>query len=334
MSPTRLTRVWSKKTAEATGMGAAILALLVVALLAASLFFAAGCGYGEEVGDGGAVDSSSTTDTVNAGEEDEGSETDATDETDQTDQTDGGDKQISGDTRTVTLYFSKNPEMTAVGREIPATKGIGAAAVKALLEGPTEAEEEYGLYTDIPDDTSFLGLDIVDGIATVDLSQEYASGGGSLSMTSRLAQVVFTLTQFDTVDGVNFMLDGEPVTVFGGEGVLLEEPVDRSRFEGLSPAILVESPTIGDTVHSPLRIYGTANTFEAVFQVNIVNWDGLIIAEEMVQATSGSGTRGTFDVTVPYEVKQPGRGTLIVFEESARDGSPTNVVEIPLDLQK
>ncbi|MBN1631821.1 MAG: Gmad2 immunoglobulin-like domain-containing protein, partial [Thermoleophilia bacterium] len=81
-------------------------------------------------------------------------------------------------------------------------------------------------------------------------------------------------------------------------------------------------------------ITGTANVFEAVFQVNIVDWDGLIIADETVMATSGTGTRGTFDVTIPFTVSKAGLGGLIVFAESPKDGSPINVIEIPLQLAK
>ena len=153
-------------------------------------------------------------------------------------------------------------------------------------------------------------------------------------MAMRLAQVVFTLTQFSTVQGVSFMLDGEPVEVFGGEGIILDHPVDRSDYEELSPAILVESPTVGNSVSSPLRVRGTANVFEATFRINITDWDGKIIADEVVKASSGTGTRGTFDVTIPFEVDRAGLGSLIAFENSAKDGSPTNVVEIPLHLEE
>ena len=34
------------------------------------------------------------------------------------------------------------------------------------------------MYTDIPDGTKLLGLSIKDGVATVDLSAEFESGGG------------------------------------------------------------------------------------------------------------------------------------------------------------
>jgi hypothetical protein len=67
--------------------------------------------------------------------------------------------------------------------------------------------------------------------------------------------------------------------------------------------------------------------------INIVDNDGLIIADEFATATSGTGTRGTFDVTVQYPSGHAGRGSLIVFESSAKDGSPINVVEIPIVLK-
>lgn len=64
--------------------------------------------------------------------------------------------------------------------------------------------------------------------------------------------------------------------------------------------------------------------------INVVDWDGRIVAEQFVTATSGSGERGTFDVTVPFEVDRPG-GSLIVFEASAEDGRPIHVVELRLE---
>jgi hypothetical protein len=51
-------------------------------------------------------------------------------------------------------------------------------------------------------------------------------------------------------------------------------------------------------------------------------------------ATSGTGTRGTFDVTVPFNA-QPGAAIVLrVFEQSARDGSEINIVEIPLVVER
>ena len=303
---------------------------VLLAMLLAVAMSVVGCGVGNGVGDAGAVSTTEgtqatvttvTTVTIPAA---------ATTTTTPPQPT----TTIGKDNMTVTVYYSRGEKMCAAARIVPKTQEVGAAAMKALLEGPTAEEKAAGMVSTIPDGTTFLGLSIKAGVATVDLSKEYASGGGSLSMFMRLAEVAFTLTQFPTVEGVNFKLDGEPVDVFGGEGIILDHPVNRTDYEELSPAILVESPTLGDAVGSPLRVTGTANVFEAVFKINLVDADGLIIADEVVTATAGTGTRGTFDVTLPFTVARAGLGALIVFAESPKDGSQIDVVEIPLRLEQ
>jgi spore germination protein GerM len=324
--------------------GIIVLAVLLVLSLAGLV---AACGVGSGVGDGGAVSTSLTSGTTTT--EPGGSDTTATapagEETSTTEQPAATTSTSAGgststtvapetdSTIVVNVYFARDEKMAAASRTIDKTQGVGAAAVRLLLEGPNGVEQKGGMTSAIPQGTKLLGLDIKNGIATVDLSKEYSSGGGSLSMMLRLAQVVFTLTQFPTVEGVNFMLDGKPINVLGGEGIIIDHPMTRADYEDMSPAILVESPTLGGTVSSPLRVIGTANVFEAVFRINIVDRDGLIIADARVQASSGTGTRGTFDVTVKYPGGHAGQGSLVVFESSAKDGSPINVVELPIVLK-
>jgi germination protein M len=230
------------------------------------------------------------------------------------------------------VYFMRGEKLGAAARRVPETPAVGAEAVRALLSGPAEAEIDAGLTTAIPTGTRLLGLDIADGVATVDLSEEFASGGGSLSMQARAAQVVHTLTQFPTVGSVSFELEGEPVEALGGEGLVLAEPVDRGDFEDVAPQILVESPAVGETVRTPLRIQGTANTFEATFMVALMDASGRKLYEHFVTATSGSGERGTFDHEVTFGAEVPGPATLKVWEASAEDGSEIHSVEIPLML--
>ncbi len=79
-----------------------------------------------------------------------------------------------------------------------------------LFKGPTAAESNSvpAITSTIPDNTLLLGVTLTDGVATVDLSREFESGGGSFSMSGRLAQVVYTLTQFPEIESVAFELDG------------------------------------------------------------------------------------------------------------------------------
>lgn len=225
----------------------------------------------------------------------------------------------------------RGDKLAVTGRTVPATQKVATTALDLLLAGPTAAETRMGLASTIPAGTALRSVSVADGIATVDLSATYASGGGSLSMTARLAQVTYTLTQFPTVKGVVFRLDGSPVTVFGGEGIVLDHPATRAGFESVTPAILVESPTPGSRVTSPLRIWGSANVFEAAFQLELVDGAGKVLAAQPVRATSGTGTRGSFDITVPFSAA-PGGAVLNLFDLSAKDGTRQDQVSVSLEL--
>ncbi len=233
----------------------------------------------------------------------------------------------------VALYFLRGEKLAVVRRPIAETPRVGTAALQELLIGPTPREADWGFTTEVPAGTKLRELAIADGVATVDLSSDFASGGGSFSMRARVAQVVFTLTQFPTVQAVRFRLGGQPVTAIGGEGVVVEPPPGRGDFEDLLPLIFPEAPGPGETVRSPLRVTGTANTFEAMFMVRLSTADGSVLSEQAAMATSGSGTRGSFDVTIAFSVPQPTDGVLRLWEYSAKDGSEINIVEIPLRLE-
>lgn len=232
----------------------------------------------------------------------------------------------------VAVYFLREEKLAVVRRRVNQTPRVGTAALEELLSGPTAREAAWGFTTEIPVDTRLLNLTIDDGVATVNLSPEFGAGGGAFSMRARVAQVVYTLTQFPTVTSVRFQLTGQPVAYLGGEGVVLEPPPGRQDFEDLLPIILVEEPGPGETVQSPLRVRGSANTFEATFMVRLTTTAGATLLEQSAMATSGSGTRGTFDLLLDFELNEPTEGLLRLWEYSARDGSEINVVEIPLRL--
>ncbi|HSL34768.1 MAG TPA: Gmad2 immunoglobulin-like domain-containing protein [Candidatus Limnocylindrales bacterium] len=222
--------------------------------------------------------------------------------------------------------------LVGVLREVPESKGVATAAMNALLGGPTASESAGRISSAIPAGSQLLGISIANGVATVDLSSEFESGGGSLSVLTRLGQVVYTLTQFPTVDSVLFRIEGKTVTVFGGEGVILDGPVARSDYYDLLPAIFVDRPVWGAAIGNPARVAGLSNVFEATSRVALLDAADRVIVDEMVMATCGTGCWGTFDVTLRYDVVKAQWGTLRVYELSARDGSPVNVRDYPVWL--
>lgn len=234
----------------------------------------------------------------------------------------------------VLVYLVRGEEIAVASRDIVPTQEVATGAINELLTGTTGFEEDIGLHSEVPMETRLLGISIDDGLAIVDLSSDFEAGGGSFSMSMRVAQIVFTVTQFDTVDEVRIRIEGQDVESIGGEGVMVDQPLERDDFEDQTPAILVESPTPGEVVTSPLRLAGSAMTFEATFQYEIVDNSGEIILEDFATSVGETGLRGEFDFEVPFELTREGFGSVIVYEESARDGSRVNVVEIPVDFRE
>lgn len=245
-------------------------------------------------------------------------------------------------TTEVRLYFlapgggtpgRADPFLVSVQREIPSTPRVALATLRELLDGPSGGDADLisGVSSAVPDGTLVLDVVIDDGLATVNLSREFESGGGSFSMLSRLAQVVYTVTQFPTVDEVAFELDGQPVTVFSGEGIGLDEPVSRGDYLDLLPTVFVDVPAAGATVTSPLRMTGMGAVFEATFQYRLEAADGTVLDEGFAMTDTGVGW-GPFDVTIPFDVDEVQAGALTVWEYSAKDGSVQAERVTPLTL--
>lgn len=130
------------------------------------------------------------------------------------------------------------------------------------------------------------------------------------------------------------------IALFGG----CDPDAGRSPSEGKVPKatasptpdqgapIVVDAPKADEELTSPAVISGTANVFEATVSYKIVTESGDVVAKGFTTATCGSGCRGTYSVTVPFEVEEPTGGTVHVFESSAEDGSAIHSVKIRVTL--
>ncbi|HEY5836170.1 Gmad2 immunoglobulin-like domain-containing protein, partial [Streptomyces sp.] len=231
------------------------------------------------------------------------------------------------------VYFVQAGKLSAAPRTV-AAPATAAGALRALLAGPNAYERAHGRGSAIPSHTNLRSLAVTARVATVDLSGRYDDGAAGPSARQRLAQVVFTATRFPGIEKVRFAVDGRAVTAFGAQRIPLGRPVGRADFEDVSPAVLTESPLMGETVRTPVRVRGTANTFEAVFRLRVTDAAGRVAADVQVQATSGTGTRGTFDVTFPFHATSSGPGTLTAYYVSPADGRNVTVQRVPLDLNR
>jgi hypothetical protein len=228
------------------------------------------------------------------------------------------------------IWLLRSGKLFETQRSKPYSQAVGQAALAAMLAGPNQAERAAGLQSAIPSGTRLLGLKIAAGTATVDLSSAFESAATAPAMARRLAQVVYTATQFPTVTSVRLKIEGQARTVIGG--VPVQASQTRAMYSSYLPAITVTSPFIGQQVSNPVTVSGTADVFEAVVSVRVLNAAGAEIARTFTTASCGTGCRGNYSATVSYSVSSKQPGTIEVFETSAKDGSPVQVQTIPVTL--
>jgi hypothetical protein len=241
-----------------------------------------------------------------------------------------------GTANLASIYFMYD-QPTAGPYVAPIARYLGAAAtpedaVDLLLAGPTTAEisQVPSFSTEVPATTTRNGsIDVVGGVATVDLSGVFGDGGGSATMLSRLGQLTFSLAAFPAIDTVMLELDGVPVTSFSSEGIDISGGMDRDYFlgTGVVPEILVDSPASWQFVESPIEVTGIARAFEATVDWALYDNDGLELASGFTTASISGPDWGDMAFTIPYTVTDLQVGTLEVWETSAMDGSRTDLRE-------
>jgi immunoglobulin-like protein involved in spore germination/sporulation and spore germination protein len=235
-------------------------------------------------------------------------------------------------TRSMTyeVWFNYDGYLFMSHRTEPFVPAVGAVSVEAVLAGPSNAESAAKVNSAITPGTDLLSLLIDHGVATVNLSEAFTSEETPAIAVGSLSQIVYTLTQFDSIDGVRFEVNGTPLTNFGGYELRVAQR--RASFADQLPAILVESPGIGERVSSPVTISGSADVFEAVVSIAILDEHGRTVASSFTMATCGTGCRGSYTTDVRFDLGARQPGTIRVYEVSAKDGSPIHVVEIPVLL--
>lgn len=286
------------------GRGAVLVAAVVLACLPAA------CGDDDGEGDGGTTSTTADATTSSTSSSTTSSEP-------------------AAEAVPVAVFFVRDEKVAAARADV-APPATARGAIEALLGGPDDVTGADDMTSAVPGGTELLDLAVEDGTALVDLSAEFTSGGGSLSMQLRAAQVVFTLTQFDTVDDVTFRIDGEPVDALGGEGVPAAD-LDRSDFDAVTPLVLVTSPLPGEPAESPLAVEGISNTFEANVLYEVVDAEGTTLAAGFTTATAGTGTWGEFAFDAAWTDEVSGEVTLVVYQEDMEDGGRRDVYEVPLD---
>ena len=96
------------------------------------------------------------------------------------------------------------------------------------------------------------------------------------------------------------------------------------------PPITVRQPQAHDIVDDPIEVCGIGTGFEGTLSVRVRDGNGAILVNDTFMV-GGTGTWANFHLTVPLPGIPPTpNGTVILFEESAENGQPINVVPVPV----
>ena len=229
------------------------------------------------------------------------------------------------------------PRLVPVLRSVPETAATARAAMEVLLAGPTRKERNASpaISTQLPADTALLAISVAGKTATVDLGEAFVSSHVPAIVQARLAQVVYTLTQFSSIDFVEFLVEGRPITTWGDTWYDYDAVLQRVCCffqEDLLPPIFVDRPAWGAGYVSGSDITGMASVFEAQFRAALLAADGRVLADRQVTAACGDGCWSDFHVALPYSVAKAQLGSLRVWDTSEADGTTIDLRIYPVWL--
>lgn len=120
----------------------------------------------------------------------------------------------------------------SVLRGVSASKSPMTVALNALLEGPKAGELSSDVFTLIPKDSRLLGARVESGIAFLNFNEEFRFNTlGIDGYQAQVEQIVYTATEFATVDKVQILVEGQRVDYLGGEGFWVGAPLGREDFD-------------------------------------------------------------------------------------------------------
>lgn len=188
--------------------------IIIAGLIVALLVLAAGCGWMEN------LQVFKSENKENPGENADPGTADLTSQQTGTDVALPGPEEgvlaDDGETREILLYFASadGSSLEAETRRIPKQVGIARATVNELIAGPQDPD----LSPTLPVGVVLEDIDITAGVCTVDFSGDFLANLLEDETAQRLAlySVVNTLSQFDTVEYVQILVDGQTIGSVAG----------------------------------------------------------------------------------------------------------------------
>ncbi len=137
--------------------------------------------------------------------------------------------------RTAVLYFVRigddgSISSQKVKRTIPVSDSPLQDTLELLLKGPTESELRANLLSLIPADARLRSINTRGSTVILDFNDAFAYNRyGKEGYIAQLRQIVYTLTEFQNIIDVQFLIEGKS-RAFLSEGIALDKPWSRASF--------------------------------------------------------------------------------------------------------
>jgi germination protein M len=118
-----------------------------------------------------------------------------------------------------------------VTRTIGFTDSPLTQVVQSVIDGPTSDELSEGLLNLIPGNTQLLSATVRDGVAYLNFNEEFRFNSlGVEGSVAQLKQIIYSTTEFETVQSVQILIEGRNLDYLGGDGVYIGRPLSRNSF--------------------------------------------------------------------------------------------------------
>ncbi len=104
-------------------------------------------------------------------------------------------------------------------------------AIDSLVMGPKPEEKIKGVYSEIPSGTRVISITERPEGVIINLSSAFEAGGGTDSIYKRIYQLIKTAKR-NTDKPVYLYIEGRRADVIGGEGIMLNQPLNENSLDG------------------------------------------------------------------------------------------------------
>ena len=134
------------------------------------------------------------------------------------------------------LFFVKVSDegqisLKSIIRNVYYTAAPLTETVNSLIAGPDRSDLNKGLLNLIPKDSRLLSIKISNKTAYINFNESFRYNSlGIEGYKAQLMQIIYTATEFQSVDNVQILINNQIFEYLGPEGVFIGEPINRDYF--------------------------------------------------------------------------------------------------------